>query len=218
MYAASAFKTDQSAPAVPMTRWQRRAVVTMFVILAALFNMTIAPRPKAFFAGWWPSGEAFVAGSLFAQISILATWGGLGCQPLMARVPLAIGTGAFLGLSLVWGLSRERFQAGSSLLPAIVVLLLVVTQMLALFLVRRYGTWQVGATNDYSRSVHARFGSRSLLLWTTGVALLLAMGRWASPERDVTFASLADMLVILLITVPVATARVHSRLVDLKTL
>jgi len=135
---------------------------------------------------------AFFAALPFAQVSLIALWGATAPDPSWLRMPLVVAGVVAVSFSFTDHFQRN-FDAGEAaatfLMFATQGLLVVAAIVLARvcrFVFRRR---RAEATPDAARPL--RYGLRTLILWTTMLAVFLAAGRalfaslgWTSVELE----------------------------------
>ena len=125
-------------------------------------------------------------GIITAQASLLGCWAGLGPWRFAVRIPSSLGAAMLLWLVMYVFLVEI---GGPNGVEAIVFSALLVFAQYTLvasagFLLRRStGRWLARNDHQPSSAVSSRqFSIKQMMLWTTGIALLLAIGRFLVPD------------------------------------
>jgi hypothetical protein len=187
-----------------MTPWQRRTLLGMLIALAALLNVAFNYAGPSLDLVLDGDSTFAMLGGLFAQACLLAAWVALGRQPLATRVPQALGVAALLGLAAAWGEARHSLEGGEGLSSATFMVFVAGIQAVLLLPWRRYWKWQLHTADHLVSAPSSQFSLRQLLLWTTAVAMILAVGRAIGLRHDASFADLAEVALNTFISLIVA--------------
>lgn len=162
-----------------LTARQRRIALAVFAGLVVLVG-TLDPQYVFLLDGSELCVPFWIGLSLLGPASLLAIWAAFSRQPLAVRWPRALGLAASIGLILAWESHRGNGGGPDGMSGVLGTMATVSLLGLLLSIVRRWRTWRMVVSEGMSRECprESQFGIRHLLMWTTGAALVLALGRW----------------------------------------
>ena len=163
----------------PNKRWMTIAVLAVVHFSLASAIALVPFGGEAHYFGNRP-GIGLILGTLFAQISLTAAWCALGPGSFFLRVPLSLMAASLTGLAMAAFTFKSSGGNEFWLFAALT---------LAGWLLLQPPLWLVSCVLKFSvrlpdqqssgRVAPAQFTLAQMLLWTLGVALVLAIGRMA---------------------------------------
>ena len=128
------------------------------------------------------SGEGTALGLAFGQATVLGVWAAWGPLRMAVRFPVACGWAIVVGFALVikMGPPPNDFLFAVLLICGAMLVQMILVQLPLWVMRARHSLRMLAPTEQVAplRRAEYQFGIRQLLILTTGVAVILALGRW----------------------------------------
>ncbi|MEM7559661.1 MAG: hypothetical protein AAF394_11110 [Planctomycetota bacterium] len=152
-------------------------------------------------ASWFPGPDenpyflGAAIGIVFSQASIAAGWFTLGWPGRNLGVPSSI---FFPSLAFLFYASRTGAPPEICILVAAAASFQFAYMLVPILLTKRLG-WSLEKAEQQNRESKLNFEIRHIMLWTTGIAVLLAIGRTAIPQAMKMVGDTGDILLFFLL-------------------